>query len=37
MTMDELKIMRDNNGSDVRVYIDATQEELEKQPEYTGS
>nr|WP_321482446.1 PRC-barrel domain-containing protein [uncultured Cohaesibacter sp.] len=37
VTMDELKIMRDNNGSDVRVYIDATQKELERQPEYTGS
>ena len=37
VTMDELKIMRGNDGDDVRVYIDATQEELEKQPEYTGS
>ena len=37
VTMDELKILRDDNGGVVRVYIDATQEELEKQPEYNGS
>ncbi len=37
VTMGELTILRDDNGGGVRVYIDATQEELEKLPEYTGS
>lgn len=36
VTMDELRILRTDNGSDVRVYINATQEELEKQPAYSG-
>ncbi|SFO43605.1 PRC-barrel domain-containing protein [Cohaesibacter marisflavi] len=35
--MDELEILRTDSGADVRVYIDATQEELENQPEYSGS
>lgn len=34
VTFDELKIIRDEGWSDVRVYIDASQEELEAQPEY---
>lgn len=33
VTLDELQIMRDPNGLN-RAYIDATQEELEAQPEY---
>ena len=33
VTLDELQIMRDANGTN-RVYIDATQEELEAQPAY---
>ena len=37
VTMDELEILRTDSGADVRVYIDATQEELENQPEYTAS
>ena len=36
VTMEELHIMRSDDGSDVRVYMDATQEELEAQPEYEG-
>jgi hypothetical protein len=35
VTMDELQIMR-GEGDDVRVYIEATQEQLEAQPEYEG-
>lgn len=34
--LDELQIMRPDGGDDVRVYIEATQEQLEQQPEYTG-
>lgn len=34
VSMNELRIVRDEDGDDVRVYIDATQEELEAQPEY---
>jgi len=34
--LDELQIMRPDGGNDVRVYIEATQEQLEQQPEYTG-
>ncbi|MBW8636676.1 PRC-barrel domain-containing protein [Hoeflea sp. WL0058] len=33
VTMDELQILRDQNGS-VRVYIDSTEEALERQPAY---
>ena len=35
VTMDELNIQRNNDG-DFRVYIDATQANLEKQPAYNG-
>lgn len=35
VTFEELQIVR-GEGGDVRVYIDATQEELEAQPEYEG-
>lgn len=35
VTLDELQIMRDGDGT-ARAYIDATQEELENQPEYEG-
>ena len=36
VTMEELHIMRADDGSELRVYMDATQEELEAQPEYEG-
>ncbi|MGQ7845270.1 PRC-barrel domain-containing protein [Granulosicoccus sp. 3-233] len=36
VTMEELHIMRSDDGMDFRVYMDATQEELEAQPEYDG-
>lgn len=36
VSMDELRVLRTDDGDDIRVYIDATQEELEKQPEYEG-
>lgn len=36
VTMDELQIVREDNGDDVRVYIDSSEEALEKQPEYEG-
>lgn len=36
VTMEELHIMRSDDGMDFRVYMDATQEELEAQPEYEG-
>lgn len=36
LTFDELKIVRMEDGSDLRVYIDSTQEMLEQQPEYDG-
>ncbi len=32
VTMEELHIMRSDDGSELRVYMDATQEELEAQP-----
>lgn len=34
VTMDELRIIRAKEGDDFRVYVNATQEELEAQPEY---
>ena len=34
VTMDELQIVRSDDGDDVRVYIDSTQEALEQQPKY---
>lgn len=34
LTMDELKIMRTAEGDDFRVYVDASKEELEAQPQY---
>ncbi len=36
VTMEELHIMRSDDGMDFRVYMEATQEELEAQPEYEG-
>lgn len=36
VTMEELHIMRTEDGGDFRAYMDATQEELEAQPEYDG-
>ena len=36
VTMDELKVMRSDDGGDIRVYVNATKEELEAQPEYDG-
>lgn len=36
VTMEELHIMRADDGSELRVYIDASKEELEAQPEYEG-
>lgn len=36
VTMEELHILRSDDGMDFRVYMDATQEELEAQPEYEG-
>lgn len=36
VTFDELRIVRSEDGSDLRVYIDSTQEALENQPEYEG-
>ena len=34
VTLDELNIRRTEDGSEFRAYIDATQEQLEAQPEY---
>ncbi|EKE45592.1 hypothetical protein OCGS_0209 [Oceaniovalibus guishaninsula JLT2003] len=34
VTLDELAIMRSADGTDLRVYIDATEEQLENQPDY---
>lgn len=36
VTFDELQIIRTEDGSDIRVYIDSTEEALEQQPEYEG-
>ncbi len=36
VTMDEIEIIRADNGDDLRVYIDSTQSTLEQQPEYQG-
>jgi PRC-barrel domain protein len=36
VSMDSLRIVRADDGSDLRVYIDSTQEKLEAQPEYEG-
>ncbi len=36
VTFDELTILRNEGGDSFRVYIDATQEALEQQPEYEG-
>lgn len=36
VAMNELTILRADDGNDLRVYIDATQEALEQQPEYEG-
>lgn len=36
VTLDELSILREADGSDFRVFIDATKEQLEAQPEYEG-
>ncbi|WP_177220506.1 PRC-barrel domain-containing protein [Poseidonocella sedimentorum] len=34
IAFDEMKIMRDADGGDLRVYVGATQEQLEERPEY---
>lgn len=36
VTFDELQIVRMEDGSDLRVYIDSSQDALEQQPEYEG-
>lgn len=36
VTFNELQIIRTDDGSDFRVYIDSTEEALEQQPEYEG-
>lgn len=36
VTLDELSILREADGTDFRVFIDATKEQLEAQPEYEG-
>lgn len=36
VTLEEIQIKRTEAGNDFRVYIDATQSELESQPEYEG-
>ena len=36
VTMDELQILREENGSGIRIFIDSTQSELEKKPAYRG-
>ncbi|WP_281969140.1 PRC-barrel domain-containing protein [Roseovarius nanhaiticus] len=36
VTFDELQVLRTEDGSDVRIYIDSTQDALEAQPEYDG-
>ena len=36
MSFDELQILRSADGGDFRIYVDATQEQLESRPEYQG-
>ncbi|MGJ8624705.1 MAG: PRC-barrel domain-containing protein [Yoonia sp.] len=36
VAMDELQFLREDDGDDIRVYIDATQDALEAMPEYEG-
>lgn len=36
VTFAELQIVQTEDGSDLRVYIDSSQEVLEQQPEYKG-
>ncbi|MEL7230327.1 MAG: PRC-barrel domain-containing protein, partial [Pseudomonadota bacterium] len=36
VTMEEVQVIRGADGSDVRVYVNATQAQLERQPEYEG-
>ena len=36
VTFDELRILRNDNGDDLRVYIDSSEEALGKQPAYKG-
>lgn len=36
VTFDELQVVRAEDGGDLRIYIDSTQEALEQQPEYDG-
>lgn len=36
VTWDELQVIKNAEGDDVRIYIDSTQEALEAQPEYQG-
>ena len=36
VTFDELQILQETDGDDLRVYIDSTEERLEAQPEFEG-
>ena len=36
VTFDELQILQETDGDDLRIYIDSTQERLEAQPEFEG-
>ncbi|MFG6559548.1 PRC-barrel domain-containing protein [Sulfitobacter sp. 1A15299] len=36
VTFDELQVLKNVEGDDVRIYIDSTEERLESQPEYQG-
>lgn len=36
VTFDELQVLQNVEGDDVRIYIDSTEERLESQPEYQG-
>lgn len=36
ISFDEMKLMRRDNGDEIRIYIDATKEALEAQPAYEG-
>ena len=36
ISINDLQIMREDDGDDLRVYVDASQEALEAQPEYEG-
>ncbi|MGB3243687.1 MAG: PRC-barrel domain-containing protein [Sulfitobacter sp.] len=36
LSFEELQLVRNDNGADVRIYVDSTQEKLEQLPEYNG-